>query len=48
LTPHLNPLPLSKGRGAVSHNQPGTRPAAYRPNMRESAMVDWPCDKLET
>jgi hypothetical protein len=27
LTPHLNPLPLSKGRGGVSPDQPGTRPA---------------------
>jgi hypothetical protein len=27
LAPHLNPLPLSKGRGGVSPDQPGTRPA---------------------
>jgi hypothetical protein len=26
LTPHLNPLPLSKGRGGISRDQPRIRP----------------------
>lgn len=37
LTPHLNPLPLSKGRGGASHDQPRIYPA-----LTIQKCVSWP------